>query len=317
MVCGSEYGRDCDMAAGRAKPKMRTIDIHNHPNWQGHDTDALVADMDRNRIAQTWLLSWEMPAEEFEAAPHYYDRLDPRAAASPREAGLPLWMVVEGMQRHPGRLIGGWAPDPRDRHARARLQAAVALHGIRVYGELKCRMRYDSPDAISMFRFCAALRLPVLFHLEAPAYRLRRQSAAPYPWTEWYGGEIGVVDTMCRLCPDTRFIGHGPGFWRELSADDGESDQPYPDGPVGEGGALPRLLRTHANLYADLSAGSGGNALKRDRPHARRFLDEFQDRVMFGRDTFNCDLYDILVGLRLPQKIMRKILYGNAGKILG
>jgi len=107
MVCGSEYGRDCDMAAGRAKPKMRTIDIHNHPNWQGHDTDALVADMDRNRIAQTWLLSWEMPAYEF------------------------------------------------------------------------------------------------------------------------------------------------------------------------------------------------------------------QDRVMFGRDTFNCDLYDILVGLRLPQKIMRKILYGNAGKILG
>ena len=42
----------------------------------------------------------------------------------------------------------------------------------------------------------------------------------------------------------------------------------YPRGPVTEGGRLYRLFDRYPNLFADLSAGSGLGALKRDPDHA-------------------------------------------------
>ena len=43
-------------------------------------------------------------------------------------------------------------------------------------------------------------------------------------------------------------------------------------------------MRKYPNLKGDLSAGSGCNALSRDRAHAARFLTEFQDQLFFGLD---------------------------------
>ncbi len=39
------------------------------------------------------------------------------------------------------------------------------------------------------------------------------------------------------------------------------------------------LLRKYPNLYADLSALSGANAILRDPEYGVKFLDEFQDRL--------------------------------------
>ena len=55
-------------------------------------------------------------------------------------------------------------------------------------------------------------------------------------------------------------------------------------GEVAPGGAVPRLLRTYPNLYGDISAGSGYNALTRDPEFGVRFLNEFHDRLFFGTD---------------------------------
>ncbi|MEI8345181.1 MAG: hypothetical protein WCG06_03820, partial [Candidatus Omnitrophota bacterium] len=52
--------------------------------------------------------------------------------------------------------------------------------------------------------------------------------------------------------------------------------------PITDEGRVPQLMRKYTNLYGDLSAGSGCNALKRDRKYAVKFLNEFQDRLMFG-----------------------------------
>lgn len=290
--------------------KRRIIDIHNHPNWHGVDIDALVANMDEHGIEKTWLLSWEISDVEFQACAYYHGVMDPRGRCAP------LWMVVEGLRRHPGRFIGGWAPDPRDRYTRAKLQAAARIHGIRVYGELKCRMRYDNPDALATYRYCGELGLPVLFHLEGHRARLEQQSKSPNEWPEWYGGEISVVDTMCRLCPQTQFIGHGPGFWREISAEADSSPEAYPAGKVAGGGRLPALLREHPNLWCDLSAGSGANALSRDLEHAASFVAEFQDRILFGRDYFDRQLLDVLDRLALSDDIMDKVLHANAEKMI-
>lgn len=292
------------------KVARRIIDAHNHPNWHGMDIDALVANMDDHGIEKTWLLSWEISKEEFDAQPIYHGVMDPRGLSAP------LWMVVEGLHKYPDRFIGGWAPDPRERHVRAKLKAAVDIHGIKVYGELKCRMRYDNPDAIATFRYCAELSLPVLFHLEAPAFSMKKMYSDPNQWAEWYGGDMSVVDNMCRLCPKTKFIGHGPGFWMEISPDADRRTDLYPRGRVAPGGRLTKLMRKYRNLYCDLSAGSGCNALTRDMKHAKIFITEFQNRIIFGRDNFNSNLLDTLEKLKLDKKIMNGILYRNAEKLL-
>lgn len=290
--------------------KLRIIDAHNHPNWYGHNVRRLIQNMDEHGIARTWLLSWEIPLREYEVQPAYWGLMDPRGVAAP------LGQVVEALERFPDRLVGGWAPDPRNRHARQRLRAARELHGIRVCGEVKCRMRYDDPDALALFRFCGDLRMPVCFHLECPEFVRERQWAHPAAWEPWYGGPIDVVETMCRTCPQTVFLGHGPGFWREISGDASASTETYPHGPVTPEGRLPALLRLHSNLYGDLSAGSGCNALERDLKHAREFVLEFQDRLLFGRDSMEGRLLATLRQLRLARSVLNKILWENAERLL-
>jgi len=287
----------------------RIIDCHNHPNWHGYTVDKLVENMDELGIEKTWMLSWETCETEYDAG--YYEAMDPRGL------GVPFWMIVETIRRYPDRFIPGWAPDPRDRFARSRLKSAVSHYGVKVYGELKVRMRYDSPDAIAMFRYCGQLGLPVLFHLECPLVTLERLCDSALSWPPWYGGDISVVENMCRLCPDTNFIGHGPGFWREISADADQVEDAYPTGPVKAPGRIVDLIRKYPNLYCDLSAGSGANALERDLAHGRQFVLEFQDRIMFGRDYFDRRQLDILETLDLPDDVMDKVLCGNAVRLAG
>lgn len=290
--------------------KKKIIDIHNHPNWYGYDHDALVKNMDEHGIEKTWLLGWEIPENEFNAAPIYHECMDPRGLCAP------LYMVVEGLKKYPDRFIGGWAPDPRDRYARAKLKSAVKLYNIKVYGEFKLRMRYDNADALAMFRYCGELGLPVLIHLECPPMVLNSMSKDIYQWSEWYGGDMATVETMCRECPDTAFIGHGPGFWRDISGDVEQCKEPYPSGPVTPGGKLIEALRKYSNLHCDLSAGSGANSLERDPEHAKKFVLEFQDRIMFGRDYFDGRLMNILEKLALPEATMNKVLYQNAERLI-
>ena len=290
--------------------KHRIIDVHSHPSWHGHTPDRLVKNMDEMGIEKTWLLACETTVDEMNVVPNYHAVMDPRGLSQP------LWMVVEGMQRFPDRFIGGWAPDPRDRYSRAKLKAAVALHGIRVYGELKFRMRFDNQDAIAMYRLCAELGLPVLFHLEAPEYRLKQECRDVLEWPEWYGGDLSAVDTMCRLCPKTVFIGHGPGFWREISPGAERSAKVYPKGRVKPGGGVPKIMRKQQNLYADLSGTSGWNSQARDREHAKRFITEFQDRILFGRDGFDRRLMDLLEKLDLSDTVLAKVLHGNAERLV-
>lgn len=58
----------------------------------------------------------------------------------------------------------------------------------------------------------------------------------------------------------------------------------YPGGPVIPGRRVVELMRRYPNLLGDLSAGSGLNALRRDREFGISFLNEFQDKLYFGHD---------------------------------
>jgi len=288
----------------------RIIDAHNHPNWRGLDADGIVRNMDEHGIAQAWLLCGDtLPPADAEQLPKE------ATPAIPPEATR-LWGMLDCVRRHPDRFVAGWAPDPRHPHARLMLARAVRQHGVRVYGELKLRMRYDNADALAMFHACAGLGLPVVFHIEITNHIVAAECADAGSWPAWYGGDMAVVDAICRACPQTQFIGHAQGFWREISGDAAEDPDLYPEGPVLPGGRLLDVMRRHPNLHCDISANSAMTALSRDLDVAKGFFAEFQDRILFGRDAFERLQLDLLEKLDLSDEVLDKVCHRNAERLI-
>jgi predicted TIM-barrel fold metal-dependent hydrolase len=79
-------------------------------------------------------------------------------------------------------------------------------------------------------------------------------------------------------------------------------------------------------LYADISAQSGYNALTRDVEFSIKFLNEFQDRLLFGTDVCFGDeegrtnhlrlLRDFLSRGAIDREVFEKITYKNALKVM-
>lgn len=284
------------------------IDGHNHPDWNGHDLDRFLANMKQYHIAKTWILPRECPDDE---VPH--DAIAYYTPGVPGLGQLPFSRCLSYVERAPTKFILGYAPDPRRPGAIDRLAAAIAIYGVKVFGELKLRMCYDNPDAVRLFRFCGEKNLPVIAHLQ---YGIGQKTPG-YPRPDyWYGGGIDAFARAIKQCPETVFIGHGPGFWAHFSDDDLYKSEMYPQGPVVPDGQVITLLRRHQNLYCDLSAGSGLNALSRDAACGRAFLEEFQDRALYARDCFDNRLQEFLNGLGLSKKILEKIYCRNAEKLI-
>lgn len=281
------------------------IDAHNHPDWHGHNLPRFLDNMAAHGIDRTWLLSWIAPQDEW--APEYTGVVPPLA-----DGPIPFARCLAYAEQAPGRFVLGYAPDPRRPEAVDQLQAAVDIYGVRVYGELKLRMVYDNPDALRMFRVCGERGLPVVVHID---YAFDTGTTYPRPnW--WYGGGIAAFERAVAACPDTIFIGHAPGFWSHISADEQYACTYYPEGPVLPGGKAVEMLRTYPNLYADLSAHSARNALTRDPAFGRDFILEFQDRLLYARDGFGGELDEILAGFDLPEEVGDKIRAGNACRLV-
>jgi len=281
------------------------IDAHNHPNWHGFNAGEILRNMDEQGIDQMWLFSWEVPEDEY--SPSYH------AVLPPTGHGIPLEDVLAVGREAPDRFILGYMPHPKRPDAIDRLKAAVEIHGVRVASELKVRLPFDDPDALRLYEACGQMRLPITIHLDYPIDHGRGDYPRPN-W--WYGGSLDAFERAIVACPQTVFIGHAPGFWAHISGDDLYDKASYPDGPVLPGGRLSEIMRTYPNLYADLSAGSGLKALKRDRDVGRNFLVEFQDKLLFGRDYFDTSLMDFLLELALPEEAFTKITYQNAERLL-
>ena len=281
------------------------IDAHNHPNWHGHDARKILENMDEQGIDVTWLLSWEVPEDEYSPSNH--------VNLPPEGVGIPLRDILDVGRTAPERFVLGYVPHPKRPDAVDRLKAAVAIHGIRVAGEFKVRVLFDDPDAIRLYRACAELELPVTIHLDYPIDHGRGDYPRPN-W--WYGGSIDALERALIASPETAFIGHGPGFWAHISGDDSHEKEHYPVGPVVPGGRVPEMLDAYANMYADLSAGSGFGAVTRDEGFGRQFLVEFDDNLLFGRDFFDTRLMDYLKKLDLPEETFAKITYLNAQRLV-
>lgn len=281
------------------------IDIHNHADYHRKSPEAFIENMDQYGIDITCLLSWECPKDEW----------DPRIkwCFSPfSDKPVPFERCAEYKRLYPDRFLLGYCPDPRDPMAIQNLRNMTELYDLSVCGEIKLRMMYDNPDAIRLYRVAGELGLPVLFHFD---YEIPHQNIFPWP-NYWYGGGIDVLERILKACPNTKFLGHAPGFWAHISNDDQCTNTSYPKGKVTPGGKIEELLEKYPNLYCDISAGSGHNAFARDPEFAREFMIKWQDRILYARDYFDNIHQELIESLNLPEEVKRKIYEDNARKVL-
>ena len=147
--------------------------------------------------------------------------------------------------------------------------------GAKGVGEITANVYFDEPLIQNLFMNCEKYDMPVLFHIGPQI-----------------GGCYGLVDDpgLPRLekslakFPKLKFIGHSQPFWSEISSDLlVERRNYYPKGKVIPGRTV-ELLRKYPNLYGDMSAYSGYNAMSRDPEFAYSFIEEFQDRLFYGTD---------------------------------
>ncbi|MCQ2432923.1 MAG: amidohydrolase [Clostridia bacterium] len=148
--------------------------------------------------------------------------------------------------------------------------------GAKGVGELCYNMPFDDPDSERMLCACGNADMPVIIHI---AHRIG----------SCYGvyDELGLprIERMLKKYPKLKVVGHSQCFWSEIDGNvTEETRMQYPKTKITKEGRLHYLLRTYPNLFCDMSAGSGGNAFMRDEDHAERFIEEFQDRLMFGTD---------------------------------
>lgn len=149
-------------------------------------------------------------------------------------------------------------------------------------GELVYNKAFNSPEIFKLLQAAEKLEMPVLFHLSPQIgkyYGVYDLKGLPY------------LEEALKRFENLIFIGHSQAFWCEISKYDDKDPayrDSYPKGPVDEG-RIGELMRKYPNLYADLSANSGANAIMRDKDYGISFIKEFSDRLFFGTDTFNKD----------------------------
>ena len=288
------------------------IDSHQHVFWHGRDDAGLVADMDACGIDLAWLLSWEIAPWEDNSGFHAV--LNPSHSRSDgTHAGIPLGDLILARNRYPHRFILGYCPHPMIGDAAALFESAYHMHHVRVCGEWKFRMLFDDPRCLNLFQKAGELGCPVVLHLDHP-FR-PNEAGQPTYRPHWYGGTLSNLQRALEACPNTNFIGHAGGFWREISGDADTQTDIRPTGRVQPGGRLISLLNDYPNLYADLSAGSGLNAMKRDPEFTREFLVRFADRLLFGRDYYGNELMNFLRSLELSSTVWNAITCQNARQL--
>lgn len=192
-------------------------------------------------------------------------------------------------------------------NAREEIEKYLKL-GACIIAEQKFMVECDSEANQKLYELAAAYNVPILLHFQYKTYNLG--------YERFY--------KMLEKHPKTNFIGHAQCFWGNIDKNHDQS-QNYPKGPVTAGGITDKYLADYPNMYADMSAGSGLNALLRDEEHTKGFFQRHQDKVLYGSDCADllgrgpgCQGAGTLAAIRRlsPSKVVeRKILFENSKKL--
>ncbi len=265
------------------------IDIHQHTNYTGRSDAELIQHQREMGVTKTVLL----PAGS---------KYGLAAGAGSNDT------VVALSHLYPKEYVFFANELPDIPETRPVLEKYLKLGAIGI-GEQKFPVEADSKAMDLVAAIAEEHNVPVLLHFEHEHYNLG----------------IDRFHKILERHPQVSFIGHAQTWWANI---DKNCDQAvmYPKGPVAPGGITDLLLSDYANMYGDMSAGSGLNSMLRDEEHARDFLRRHQSKLLFGSDCNDrkangpdCLGSKIIAAIRRlsPDKqIERKLLYGNASKLL-
>ncbi len=320
------------VAAAHPVPRARypVIDFHGHPReliGSGNGLEGLGASLDSLNV-RLMVAANNMSGEELgrtvaaiRASPKMKDRVRVLAGIDFRNVGP------------------GWAEK-----AVAQLEADVAAGAVGV-GEVSkgfglsikkrdgTRLRIDEPALDPVWAACARLRIPVFIHtadpqefwqpidysnerwLELALFPGRRYPAEQFPSFEQLMTER---DNLLRKHPRTTFVIAHMG-WH-----------------ANDLGRLGKLMAELPNVHTEV--GAVLYDIGRQPRAARDFFVRFQDRILFGKDSFQPEEYPYywrvfetrddyfdyyrgyhafwkLYGIDLPDEVLKKVYYRNALRI--
>lgn len=191
--------------------------------------------------------------------------------------------------------------------------------GAKGVGEFTTNVAFDDPRMLELLEILEKHNLPLLFHM-----------------TPELGNFYGVYDEagMPKLeyilgkFPNLKVVAHSQPFWYEMTEHESstaDERNAYPVGLIEKEGRVQELFRKYPNLYGDLSANSGGNAIMRDAEYGYKFLEEFKNKLMYGTDLYCVEQYfplgdfleEALASNKISQDAYDKITRENAKTVFG
>ncbi len=304
------------------------IDVHNHQDTDIGAADAakLVADMDRMGMRVMVNLSGGQGAE----LERGYRNLAGR---------FPGRFVVFANLDYAGIDTLGWSERAAAQFERDVKNGARGLKifkdlGLSVKDSRGARVPVDDPRLDPVWEKCGALNIPVLIHSGEPRSFFD-------PWDKFNERWLELKQIPGRARPPDRY----PPF-EQILAEQHRMFARHPrtryiDAHLGWlGGDLARLGKLFdslPNVYSEIGAVLA--ELGRQPRFAREWLEKYQDRVMFGKDTWAPEEYAVyfrvletgdeyfdyyrkrhafwkMYGLELPDEVLKKLYYKNALRVI-
>lgn len=288
-------------AAGAQGQRDPIIDIHQHVGYSGRPDAVLLAHQKAMGITTTILL----PAGRTVNRPSTHDGV----ANGLQAQALGNDACYAFARQHPDGYLFG-ANDVPDLDGAAQEIERQIARGAVLIAEQKFGVACDSPEMFAIYRLAEAHRVPVLMHWQFGMYN--------------HG--FDRFHRVLEQFPRVTFIGHAQTWWANIDANHRDQTVLYPKGPVTPGGLTDRYLRDYPNMFGDLSAGSGLNALTRDEAFTREFLSRHQDKLLYGSDCNDhvgsgekCQGAQTIATIRrlaATRAIERKLLFENAKRVL-
>lgn len=309
------------------RAKFPFIDVHGHQyRMPDQDLDPLIADMDRLNMAIMINLSGGSGNSIIRS-------LENIKKNHPNRFAVFANVDFEGVGKSDWatKAVAQLEEDIRNGALGLKVYKSLGLRDVDVYGN---RLAVDDARLDPIWEKCGELGIPVLIHsadpksfwdevdsenerwLELTTHPRRKRSATdPASWEQI----IGEQHRMFKKHPDTKFINAHMGWY------------------ANDLGTLGDLLDELPNMYVEIGAIIA--ELGRQPKNAHRFFVKYQDRILFGKDSWKPEEFPTyfrvlesddeyfpyhkkyhafwaMYGMDLPDEILKKIYYKNALKLI-
>ncbi|MDF1862272.1 MAG: amidohydrolase [Verrucomicrobiales bacterium] len=285
---------------GYSKLGEEIIDIHQHINFHARTNEELIAHQKKMGVSKTVLLPSGSALSRSSTHKGKSNGLAARVFGT--------FAAARVAKAYPDSFVFFCNEIPDLDNAPKELEGWLEKGACGI-GEQKFNLDCDSAPMIRLYEVARAYQVPVLLHFQHGAYNMGFER----------------FHKVLEKFPEVNFIGHAQTWWGNIDANHVQTDL-YPKTKVKPGGLTDKYLSDYPNMFGDLSAGSGKNALNRDEEHAVAFLERHQDKLLLGTDCADAvgegkecsgagQIANVMQFVTDP-KVRAKILSGNAKRII-